>query len=80
LGKTRLLETSVPLLNFMDALQTLLKTRLPTFDFRKRFFCTFAFSNKNRIMTAQYQKTASQITDLMQQNFIKKRCFCVLKT
>jgi hypothetical protein len=31
-------------------------------------------------MAAQYQKTTSQITDLMQQNFIKNRCFCVLKT
>jgi hypothetical protein len=52
---------------------------LPTFDFRKRKFCTFAFSNKNRIMVAQYQKTTSQITDLMQQNFIKKYLFLEMR-
>jgi hypothetical protein len=80
LEKTHLLETPMPLLNFMDALQTLLKTLLPIFDFRKRKFCIFALSNKNRIMAKQYQKTASQIIDLMQQNYIKNRCFCVLKT
>jgi hypothetical protein len=63
---------------FVDLRQNV--SLLPLFDFRKRFFCTFAFSNKSRIMTAQYQKTSQQIIDLMQQNFIKNRRFCVLKT
>jgi hypothetical protein len=52
---------------------------LPPFDFRKRFFYTFAFSSKNRIMAVKHQKTSSQITDLMQQNFIKKYCFLEMR-
>jgi hypothetical protein len=31
-------------------------------------------------MANKYQKTASQITDLMQQNFIKNHCFLELRT
>jgi hypothetical protein len=34
----------------------------------------------NEIMAAQYQKTSSQIIDLMQQNIIKKHCFLELRT
>jgi hypothetical protein len=54
--------------------------QLAPFDFLKGILRTFALSNENKTMTAQYQKTSIQIIDLMQQNAIKTHLFCVLKT
>jgi hypothetical protein len=34
----------------------------------------------DKIMTKQYQKTSSQITDLTQQNAVKKYLFCPIRT
>jgi hypothetical protein len=48
---------------------------LSAYVFRKKAFCIFVLSNKNRIMATQYQKTSSQIIDLLQQILIKKHCF-----
>jgi hypothetical protein len=48
--------------------------------FHKDFFCTFAETKRYNLMTAQYQKTSSQIIDLMQQNAIKKYCFSEMRT
>jgi hypothetical protein len=56
------------------------KTKIILLPCCKDFFCTFAKPKRDTIMTKQYQKTSQQITDLMQQNAIKKRLFCVLKT